>query len=225
MNTLVLLLVLAIFLPIAVSGIIWLCTDHTIDKITHPEEWTDTGKSGERVLYTTLVHDFGIPEKQILRNVYIPTKKSETSEIDVLVLSKKGIFVFECKNYGGHIYGDARRRKWIQYLGNNKSYFYNPLMQNRNHVKHLKEYLGIDVPIVPLVTTITRGKWNIFNCDDKDLILGFNCHLKDIYNGMPESELMKSNFGTILHKLKPLSRPNKEVAEKHVTRIKDHHYS
>ncbi|MBQ7529857.1 NERD domain-containing protein, partial [bacterium] len=50
------------------------------------------------------------------RNVYIRTPNG-TTEIDLIVLSRKGLLVFECKNYNGNIYGDGRRKKWIQYLG------------------------------------------------------------------------------------------------------------
>ena len=32
--------------------------------------------------------------------------------------------------------------KWIKYLGKKKSYFYNPIMQNRSYTKHLHEFLS-----------------------------------------------------------------------------------
>lgn len=203
------------------AGIIWLFFDNGIDKIKHPEEWKDAGVSGERIIYNTLVHKVGISEKQILRNVYVPIKNDKTSEIDLLVVSKKGLFIFECKNYGGNIYGDAKRQKWIQYIGNKKSFFYNPLLQNKNHAKYIKEFLKLEIPIVPLVTTISRGKWKIKNLSDDDYILGINCHFKDIYNKMPESEITKANFKSIMQTLEPLSRPDEETRNKHISQIKN----
>ena len=125
----------------ALAAIIWLFFNHGIDKLRHLEKWKDAGKSGEQIVYRTFVDKYHVPENQILRNVYIPTSDGKSSEIDLLVVSKKGLLVFECKNYGGNIYGDAKRPKWIQYLGRKKSYFYNPLMQNRTHVRHMKKYL------------------------------------------------------------------------------------
>ncbi len=209
----------------AIAGLAWLFLCHGIDKIKHPEEWKDAGKSGERIIYKTLTHDFKIPENQILRNVYIPTKGGKTSEIDLLVVSKKGLFVFECKNYAGNIYGDAKRDKWVQYLGKKKSYFYSPLLQNKNHAKYLKDFLdksGINAPIIPMVTTISRGKWKVKNLGKDDYILGINCHLKDIYEGLEESDEMKKKFNMILEKLKPLERPAEEVKLKHIEQIKHH---
>lgn len=190
----------------AFAGVFWLFFNHGIDKLKHPEEWKDAGSSGERIVYNALVRKFKIPEKQILRNVYISKKNGKTTEIDLIVVSKKGLFVFECKNYGGNIYGDARRRKWVQYAGRKKSYFYSPLWQNRNHAKYLRESLGLDVPIVPIVATITRGKWKVRNLEEGDYILGVNCHFKDIYEGMSESEAMKKRFGEIVKRLRSFEK-------------------
>lgn len=215
-------IVAAILLFVA-AGLVWLFYCHGLDRIKHPEEWKTAGSSGERIFYNTLIAKFNIPEQQILRNVYIPTKTGKTSEIDLLVISKKGLFVFECKNYGGNIYGDAKRQNWIQYIGNKKIYFYNPLLQNKNHAKRLKEFLAkdkIEVPIIPLVTTISRGKWRIKNLASTDYVLGLNCHLKDIYKNLPDSKEIAKHFQTILAKLTPLSRPDEKTKQKHIEQIR-----
>lgn len=224
MNVILFIIITIIFFILIIASILLTSPGYVRDRFKHPEEWKNKGSSGERILYNTLVNDYGIPDKQILRNVYIPTKGDKTTEIDLLVISKKGIFVFECKNYGGNIYGDAKRKEWIQYLGSKKSYFYNPLLQNKNHVKHLKDYLKIEVPITPLVTTISRGKWKIKNLGDNDYILGFNCHLKEIYDNMPESEPMKYHFNQIVDKLKPLSRPDEEIVLKHISQTEQNKF-
>lgn len=209
----------------AIGGLIWLFLDHGIDKLRHPEEWKDAGSPGERIIYRTLIDNFHVPETQILRNVYIPTPDGRTSEIDLLVVSKKGLLVFECKNYAGNIYGDAKRKKWIQYLGKQKNYFYNPFMQNRTHVKYLKSYLAQfgDVPAIPMVTTITRGKWKVKNCAADEYLLGYNSHLKDILAKTPDSELMARHFKAILAKLQPLSRPAESVRQEHIAQIHHNH--
>ena len=205
-----------------IAGLIWLFACHGIDKIRHPEEWIDEGKSGEQIIYRTLIDQIYVPENQILRNVYVPTADGKTSEIDLLVVSKKGLLVFECKNYAGNVYGDAQRNKWIQYLGKKKSYFYNPFMQNRSHVKHLKKYLEAygDIPMVPMVTTITRGNWKVKNYGPEDYLLGYNSHLKDILAKTPDSELMARHFKAIMAKLQPLSRPDDTVRQEQIERIK-----
>ena len=205
-----------------VASLIWLFACHGIDKIRHPEEWTDEGKSGEQIIYRTLIDQIHVPENQVLRNVYIPTADGKTSEIDLLVVSKKGLLVFECKNYAGNVYGDAQRNKWIQYLGKKKSFFYNPFMQNRSHVKHLKKYLEVygDIPMIPMVATITRGNWKVKNYGPEDYLLGYNSNLKDILAKTPDSELMAQHFKAIMAKLQPLSRPDKSVRQEHIEQIR-----
>lgn len=205
-----------------VAGLIWLFACQGIDKIRHPEEWTDEGKSGEQIVYRTLIDQIHVPENQILRNVYVPTADGKTSEIDLLVISKKGLLVFECKNYAGNVYGDAQRNKWIQYLGKKKSFFYNPFMQNRSHVKHLKKYLEVygDIPMIPMVATITRGNWKVKNYGPEDYLLGYNSHLKEILTKTPDSELMAQHFKAIIAKLQPLSRPDETVRQEHIEQIK-----
>ncbi len=219
------ILPLLTFIILAVIiAVIWLFYDHGANRLKQPEEWQSTGSSGEQIIFLTLNKKLHIPENQILRNVYIPTENGKTSEIDLLVVSKKGLFVFEVKNYAGNIYGDTKRKKWIQYLGKKKSYFYNPFMQNRTHAKNLKKYLEKygDIPVIPMVTTITRGKWKVKNYGPEDYLLGYNSHLKDIYALTPDSELMAQHFKAILTTLQPLSRPDQSIREEHMAKIKQH---
>lgn len=195
---------------------------YKIDNVKNKDEYSDSGKTGERILYNTLKNDLKVPEDQIFRNVYIPYDKNKTSEIDLLVVSKKGIFVFECKNYCGKIYGDAKYVKWIQYIGNEKHEFYSPLFQNKAHAKRLNDFLNkneIEIPIIPLVSAISRGKWKIRNLHDDDYVLGINCHLMDIYNELPDSDDMSKNFNRIIKLIKPLERPDEEVRKKHIKQV------
>lgn len=206
---------------VLVSIVVWLFYGYGIDKIKHPEEWSDKGRAGERAFWMALTKEMGVPENQILRNVYLPAERGQTSEIDLIAISKKGIFVFECKNYGGNIYGDAKRKRWIQYAGNKKSYFYNPLMQNRVHCENLRKYLGEAgaVPIVSIVGTIKRGNWKVRGLAPGDYLLGYNCHFREIYDSMEESRLMGKYWSVIMTKLKPLERPEEAVRQKHAERV------
>ena len=205
------------FIPLTIAffvlaGLLWLFFHHGIDKLRHPHEWRDKGSSGEQMIYLMLTKKFHIPEKQILRNLHIPKASGGTTEIDLLVVSTRGLLVFECKNYAGNIYGDVKRKQWVQYLGGKKSYFYNPFMQNRGHVKHLRAYLagqGIPVdnlPIIPIVATTTDGKWKVRNLVPGDYLLGYNCKLKKILAELPESEVSVGNLKGILVILNKFSR-------------------
>ncbi|MCR5097842.1 MAG: NERD domain-containing protein [Lachnospiraceae bacterium] len=64
-----------------------------------------------------MVQLFGRKGK-VLRNVYLPKDNGETSEVDVIFITQKGIFVFESKNYSGWIFGDEKSQKWTAMLPN-----------------------------------------------------------------------------------------------------------
>ncbi len=94
------------------------------------------GEMGETEVYQ-LITQIAPRSSVILRNIYLPTSKG-TTETDLLMLTRKGIFVFEIKNYRGVIYGDERYNEWIKVLGNGKKVsFYNPVWQNEGHIRAL----------------------------------------------------------------------------------------
>lgn len=81
----------------------------------------------------------------ILQNLYIPISNNRTTEIDLVMIHKKGIFVFESKNYSGWIFGSIDQKQWTQCLPNKEKYrFYNPIMQNRTHINALQKITGVD---------------------------------------------------------------------------------
>ena len=84
--------------------------------------------------------------KKLIYNCYIPKSNGGTTEIDVLMVHEKGIFVIESKNYIGWIFGNEEQTQWTQVLksGRNstqKNHFYNPIKQNITHLKWLEKYL------------------------------------------------------------------------------------
>lgn len=80
------------------------------------------------------------PTAKVLHNLILPKKKGGTTEVDVLVLTNKGFFVLECKNYNGFVVGKPNSKKWtIFYHKKYKKTFYSPIVQNRNHVFALRD--------------------------------------------------------------------------------------
>lgn len=78
----------------------------------------------------------------ILRNLYIP-HKDHTTEIDLLLLHETGIFVFECKNFSGWIYGSENAKYWLQTFKRSKYKFYNPIRQNETHIQAITKLLRL----------------------------------------------------------------------------------
>ena len=82
--------------------------------------------------------------KKIINNIVIKTSDGRTSQIDHILINEFGIFVVETKNYSGNIYGGLTHQNWLQYIGDRKESFYNPVMQNETHIKRLREVLCIE---------------------------------------------------------------------------------
>lgn len=103
----------------------------------------NTGFYGEYLTFNILERVNG--NKKILTNVYVPKETGGTTEIDVVMIHEKGIYVIESKNYSGWIYGDEKNKNWTQTFKNGKKEkFYNPVWQNQTHIRHLMKLLNIE---------------------------------------------------------------------------------
>lgn len=216
-------ILLAIAVMLVVAVLVWLLFGDGIDKIRHPAEWKNKGAAGERVAWLSLVDRYHIPEGKIFRNVYVPIDNGRTTEIDIIVISRKGLLVFECKNYAGNIYGDGNKTRWVQYLGGKKSYFLSPVVQNRAHVKRLREYFSCipDLPIIPFVMTTRRGNWKLKNIAPDDHVLGWSGqHFDGIYKQLPVYADMAKYYLYISTCLKRLSRPDESIRQQHIAEVR-----
>ncbi len=113
----------------------------------------ELGNSGEESLRKKLASlDFFGYHGRCLQNVYVPRRDGSTSEIDVIYITQKGLFVIESKNYSGYIFGNEQQKYWTStlYAGKNwlgikeveKHRFYNPIRQNKGHLIALWKYCG-----------------------------------------------------------------------------------
>lgn len=124
---------------------------YQITKLPYHSVKHDIGRYGEYLTYKYL-KQFESNGAKFLFNVYIPKENGETTEIDVLMICSNGIFVFESKNYSGWIFGSESQKNWYQTLPSgrgrsHKEHFYNPIMQNRSHIKYLKAFLNKEIPM------------------------------------------------------------------------------
>ena len=185
-----------------------------------------TGKLGE--LYTAkelkYVQLFG-RKGRILRNVYVPKDNGETSEIDLLYITQKGIFVFESKNYSGWIFGDEKGQKWTMMLPNKEKHsFYNPVKQNQTHIKWLRNYIGENIPLFSIIVFSERcelKKITIVSQDVKVIKRDLTyAAVRDIWD-KNEDRLSGEEVENLYIKLRDLTKVSKETKENHIQNIKD----
>ena len=118
-----------------------------IGMLNAPDEKGALGEYLIKYVLDNMIATAGYPT---YANLIVPNADSsaQTAEIDVLLLTAKGIFVFESKNYSGWIFGSANQAQWTASLSKDqRERFYNPIMQNRTHVRTLANYLGIETGV------------------------------------------------------------------------------
>ncbi len=199
--------------------------DTLLDNIMDAE-WV--GKRGEKLTEKELkwVRLFGRKGK-ILRNVYVPKGNGETSEIDVLYITQKGIFVIESKNYSGWIFGDEKAGFWTASLPNGvKNRFYNPIKQNQTHMKWLREYLqstlGIDCPLYSLIVFSERCELKKVTAETSDAKVikrdVLYAAVKQKWDSMFD-RLTEENVDAIYTALKELTNVDEAVKAAHIESI------
>ena len=101
------------------------------------------GTRGEFEVYHMLIKN-GFTNAKYIFNREIPKSDGLNTELDLIIIHEKGIFVVENKHYTTRIYGNALDHDLtiIDHSGNKKS-IYNPIKQNENHVVALKEFLKL----------------------------------------------------------------------------------
>lgn len=100
------------------------------------------GNYGEFLTFRSLEKLEG--DNKILSNIYVPKEDGTTTEIDLLMINRKGIYVFESKNYSGWIFGDEKSKNWTQsFKGGKKIAFMNPIWQNKAHINALIKLMNL----------------------------------------------------------------------------------
>lgn len=139
------------------------------------ETLTDRGRSGEYLTYACL-EQFGEVHK-LLTNVYLPKEDGTTTEIDLIMVSATGLYVFESKNDSGWIFGDEKSKFWTQSLKGGKKYrFYNPIWQNKRHISILKNHLDAEDKVLKSY-----------------IVFSEHCELKKMFVHSPEVKVMNRN--------------------------------
>lgn len=99
-----------------------------------------SGRRGERAV----AKELGRLKKKdyiVLNDLLLPTSNGKTSQVDHVVVSTRGIFVIETKNHAGRISGSEQAQYWQQHLSSQSRGFYNPVLQNRSHLRAIRRHL------------------------------------------------------------------------------------
>lgn len=201
------------------KGLIDILLDQIFDA-----EWI--GRRGEKLTERELklVKLFG-RNGEVLRNVYVPKDNGDTSEIDVLFITQKGIFVIESKNYSGWVFGNEADRFWTVSLPNGQKHrFYNPIKQNRSHVKWLSRYLADGTPLFSIIAFSERCKLKKVTVESDDVCVIKRDRLYATVRRIwerSESVFSDDEVNILYEHLRPLTDVDEVMKKAHVATIHD----
>jgi Nuclease-related domain/Topoisomerase DNA binding C4 zinc finger len=172
------------------------------------------GEAGENLVrkYIEKLAEYEGYEISAFHDLYIPKGDSTTSQIDHVMVTDKGIFVIETKNYEGWIFGSEKAPHWTQTIYKHKQRFQNPLHQNYGHIESLKAFLGekfTDIPYYSVVIFTNRSELKLKEPFNKSDVINPE-GLKRVVDQYPGMVLSLFSQQEIRVKLKVLQKRDKE---------------
>lgn len=161
----------------------------------------------------------------VLKNIYVPYR-GKTSEIDLLMIHEKGIFVFESKNYSGWIFGSTDQLNWTQSLQNGEKHrFYNPIRQNQTHIKALAEYLNMPTSSFTSyivfsercsLKSVPEDTDQVVIVRRPDMLKKLRSQLRSSVNMYSPEEMLQ-----LVQKLQPLTNKSEAEKQQHIEDVKE----
>ena len=199
-----------------------------ITNIPYLQILNDVGHYGEYQIYKHLRY-LELENTKFLFNLYIPIFSDKTTEIDVIMIAPQGIFVFESKNYSGWIFGTESQKKWTQSLhigyGNTKKeHFFNPIMQNKYHIKYLEKLLEKKYTYHSIIVFSDDCEFkNITRTPNSNSYLIYRRELNEIIHDIMLSQsktLSTEDILYIYNKLYSYSQVDKDTKVQHIKNLK-----
>ena len=196
-------------------------------QVGYDEHFKEAGVLGESLIFNELDEIAGY--HKIVANCYLPKEDGSTSEVDLIMIHEKGIFVIESKDYSGWIFGNYQNKYWTQSLsgrgGAVKYRFYNPIWQNKGHIKSLNNYIDISqYPIYSYIVFSNHCELMEVTANPRDNVevINRNRLIAAITNKLDTSEIVMNNqkVDELYGALKQTSKHDAETKNKHISNIK-----
>ena len=186
----------------------------------------DVGRLGEYLTYKYL-RKYEEEGAKFLFNCYLDKDNGETTEVDVIMIHKSGIFVFESKNYSGWIFGEEKNKNWTQTLPqgkkSHKEHFLNPILQNKLHIKWLKIKLNNEnLPIHSIIVFSERCTLKKINVISPEIHVIKRNNIASIINQISVTygeKITQIEINSMYDELYPHTQVGQEIRDKHVQNI------
>lgn len=178
------------------------------------------GMRGERKVNSKLLPLLRNDE-YLLNNILVPLNNGDTVEIDAIIISRKGIFCIETKNWAGIIRGSEDDEYWTQRYDDpskTSKKHKNPIIQNERHCGVLDHIFHGHFTIEGAVIFVKQNA--------KYHIKSSSCYtisqFKNYYRSLGDYELTVEEVKQIYQKLSTYI-PTQEQLEEHIERVRQIH--
>lgn len=167
-----------------------------------------------RMLANNLDHN----EYFIFNNIILPSKVTNTTQIDHVVVSKYGVFVIESKEYNGWIFVHSNRKEWTQSFARGKKFpMNNPIWQNHGHVLAMKDQLAF-LGNRFFNVVVFSGGCELKNNRPENVL--YEEELVDFIKSKQEVKLKEVELLVVIGKLSMLCQVTDITNEEHVQNLK-----
>lgn len=184
LNTAIYILLIVLILG-AITVLIYrkIQDDKLLSTVTDKHRGTRT----ERKLVLKMLKS-NFDSRVVFHDLYVKRQHKGYAQIDMVVPTKVGIFVFEVKDYSGWIFGDCNQQRWTQILGYGryKYRFYNPVKQNEGHILALRSQLqGVgDVPYYSIIVFYGSCRLKSINNTPPNTYVCYNNDVKNVIDSI-----------------------------------------
>lgn len=212
----ILIVAVAIVIPILIC---FGARDNKANKSNHHKSETTpapvsakdfAGEWGEEAVYYCL-KPLLADDEYLLPNILLPLKNGYTTEIDSILISRKGIFCIEAKKWVGIVVGSDEDEYWYQKYDapykRDKQHI-NPVKQNQAHCDILKKLLHNKYHIDNIVIFVELKSGRYINSECAFTIKDF----KEFYEIL-DNELSPSQVKSICQQLLPYVATDEKLAK------------
>ncbi len=178
----------------------------------------DRGKSGEKSVEAYLI-SLCRKKEYVVSDILLSREEHKSSQIDHVLLSRKGIFCIETKNNAGRIFGYEDDRRWRQILAGGKvtNTLFNPVLQNRTHIYVLNDKVEKhpyhNVVIFPSADEIDVDSKKVYTLKS----------FQEYYDSLKENSVKQATIDRIYKKLLNFKKHPTITKKEHVENIERIH--
>ncbi len=191
--------------------------------------WKDIGKLFDISIYSEFMTFYLLDKipgyKRLLTRLHLEKEDKTEIVIDLVMITKKGIYVIQPKERKGEIKGDQDKMQWVENHDGEHNQFYNPIWLNDTYIDVLSK--TADIPKESFLSVILfKAKCQlkeVKNVPRGVLVLKREDFVEKITEDLDRREdiLSEEDIDAIFRKLKTYIKLDNKIEEEHFRNIEE----